>query len=316
MKTIRSRVAEDRCAGALVGLAVGNVLGLGFEGIRRSELRQIWPGGSLSAPLRELVQPWDDDLAMAMELAWHLDGTGGDVEPAELLQRYVRWYAENGRGIGNLTREVLELAVEGSRVSPAERVWRRRGGSASDSSAGNGAVMRVAPVGVRFRQDPERVVGNALADAALTHYDPLCQWTSAAAAVLVADMIEERVTPLDLFLPAQGCPDPTLKLILEEPPLDIEGGNFDGHDMGYTLHAWKVALWASHAPGDYQKLLQRVIRCGGDTDTNGAVAGAVLGARFGLGSIPAKWTQAVRDLKLIHDVALKLHRLGLPRAGE
>ena len=294
---------ESRSIGALVGLGVGNILGMQFKGMPGTEVRRIIPGKNLPVPLRELALPWDDDLAMAMELAEHLVENGGDIGPTKLLERYKRWSIENGRGIGMLTREVLELAQTESIVSPAERAWRLRGGSAGGSAAGNGAIMRVAPVGIRFRRDPVRVVRNAIEDARLTHWDPLCQWTSAATAILIADMIMDRVTPLEETLPSLGCPAPLTKQILEEPPIDIESAQFDGPDMGYTLHAWKIALWVSHTPGSFERLLARIIRCGGDTDTNGAIAGAILGARFGNETIPASWLDPMHDRRRIEQAA-------------
>ncbi len=308
-KETESEARAQRSRGALVGLAVGNIFGLPFEGMSGVEVRRITPGGGLQPPLRELARPWDDDLAMAMELAEHLAEAAEDVRGDRLLERYVRWYQENGRGIGGLTQEVLELARSGSQAAPAERVWRLRGGSGG-TTAGNGAIMRVAPVGIRFRRDANRVISNALADARLTHWEPLCQWSAAGAAILVADRIEERVTPLDELFPTLGCPAPLLRRLMEEAPIDIESAPFDGPDMGYTLNAWKVALWASHAPGGFPEILQRVIRCGGDTDTNGAVAGAVLGARFGERSIPPVWLEAVHDIEKIRVAARRLHELG------
>jgi len=307
------RIAEEsRSVGTLVGLAVGNILGLKYEGWQGAEVRRVCPGGHLPVPLQELARPWDDDLAMAMELSEHLLESQNDIDSTVLLQRYTRWMTENGRGIGGLTREVLTLAQAGSLASPAERVWRARGGSAGTGTAGNGAVMRIAPVGIRYRRHLPDLVRNALVDARLTHWDPLCQWTSASTAVLISDLIMGRVTPLEEFLPEHGCPETALKSILEEPLIDIESSHFDGPSMGYTLHAWKVALWASHAPGTFRDLLQRIIRCGGDTDTNGAVAGAVLGARFGRESVPQEWTEPVRGLAHIQATALKLHSMGLP----
>lgn len=303
--------ALDRCEGALVGLAVGNVLGLPFEGWMGREIRRQWPGGVISPLLSELSQPWDDDVAMAMELALHLAEGGGDVQPEAMFARYREWMKSNGRGAAAIVREVLDLGWRGTSASAAERVWRSRGGSAGDT-ADNSAIMRVAPIGVRFRCDLDRLLRNAVDDAKLTHWDPLCTWTAAATAVLVADMIEERVTPLETFLAAAGCPESTVKKILEEPPIDVESGGFDDPDMSHTLRTWKIALWASHGTDDFQRGLQRVIRSGGDTDTNGAVAGAVLGARFGAQAIPHAWKEPVSDLGVIEETARRLHRLGIP----
>ena len=71
----------------------------------------------------------------------------------------------------------------------------------------------------------------------------------------------------------------------------------DGWDMGYTLKAMQVALWCARRAADFEKALIAVVNAGGDTDTNGAVAGAVLGARFGFDAIPRRWRDRVTKLR-------------------
>ena len=71
----------------------------------------------------------------------------------------------------------------------------------------------------------------------------------------------------------------------------------DGWDMGFTLKAMQVALWCADRAADFEEALIAVVNAGGDTDTNGAVAGAVLGARFGLDAIPRRWRDQVAELR-------------------
>ena len=71
----------------------------------------------------------------------------------------------------------------------------------------------------------------------------------------------------------------------------------DGRDMGYTLKAMQVALWCAYEATDFEEALIAVVSAGGDTDTNGAVAGAVLGARFGNDAIPPRWRDRVATLR-------------------
>ena len=75
----------------------------------------------------------------------------------------------------------------------------------------------------------------------------------------------------------------------------------DGWDMGYTIKAMQVALWCAHRAGDFEESLIAVVNAGGDTDTNGAVAGAVLGARFGSDTIPKRWRDQVAKLRADRD---------------
>ncbi len=71
----------------------------------------------------------------------------------------------------------------------------------------------------------------------------------------------------------------------------------DGSDMGYTLKAMKVALWCANQASDFEEAMVAVVSAGGDTDTNGAIAGAVLGARFGLEAIPDRWRERLAEIR-------------------
>ena len=84
-----------------------------------------------------------------------------------------------------------------------------------------------------------------------------------------------------------------------------EAIGLDGWDMGYTLKAMQVALWCAHRAADSEEALIALVHAGGDTDTNGAVAGAVLGARFGLEAIPKRWRDRVATLR-VDRVAMEL----------
>ena len=75
----------------------------------------------------------------------------------------------------------------------------------------------------------------------------------------------------------------------------------DGWDMGYTLKAMQIALWCARRATDFEEALIAVVNAGGDPDTNGAVAGAVLGARFGLNAIPGRWRGRVVKLQADRD---------------
>lgn len=286
-------------------------MGMEVKGKTGARIRRALPGGGLPSPFPQFALPWDDDLSMTYVLAAFLAEAGSEIDPKKLADRYVDWFKREPRGISPLVAEVLDLTSKGSIAPPAERIWHQRGGSAGES-ADNGAIARITPVGIRFRGDPQAVCRNALADARLTHWEPICQWTTVAFAVVLADTLEDRVTPLELFLPAHGCPPDVAKRVLEEPPLDIERARVDKGDQQNTIHAWRMALWASFVAKDFQHSIERLLRCGGATDANGAVCGAILGARFGCKEIPEAWRAAVSDLAQIESVADRLYRLGIP----
>ena len=183
----------------MVGLAVGNLLGIVCEGWPREEIRLAWPDG-----VREIEAgagcPDDDDLAQAVILAEACHGAEA-LDTEDLVRRFWVWGEENGLGMGHATR--MTLARYGGsppRRYGSRRVAARRRGSAlpkfqaarepvalpaleasrvawkdSDGkAAGNGAVMRCAPLAIRWRHDDAALVCNTVVSAAVTHWESRC----------------------------------------------------------------------------------------------------------------------------------------------
>ena len=149
----------------------------------------------------------------------------------------------------------------------------------------------------------------------VTHWDPRCVWSAVFVNLVIASLLREP-------------PDGALRLVeraeraretlgdalapfgIDAPvPEALDAANvtapgeigLDGWDMGYTLKAMQVALWCARRTADIEEALIAVVNAGGDTDTNGAVAGAVLGARFGLDAIPKRWRDRVARLRADRD---------------
>ena len=319
----------DRCHGTLVGLAVGNLMGIRQEGKPRWLLRQWYPEG-----IREIEAssgyPDDDDLAQAVILAEaSLAAETLDVE--DLVRRFWIWGEENGLGMGNLTKEVLTRfggarpqRAQGRGAKPrdptghsaldsAREVWENSGSKA----AGNGAVMRCAPVAILWIYDETELVRNTVTSAISTHYDPRCVWSSVLVNLALArllngaevdgtviprarsafETIGAALAPFGSANNTADVPSDVLEAFRSVPGPDLGAMRLDGHRMGYTLKAMQVALWCAREATDFEEALVAVVSAGGDTDTNGAVAGAVLGARFGNGAIPSRWRERVATLR-------------------
>ena len=135
------RDLTDRARGALLGLAVGNLLGLPVESEWHYDIARRYPGGLTDIDPREAHRPMDDDLAQAVDLAEALVA-GGDYAH-DFADRLVVWARENGRGIGITTGEVIrELSTGKPLPEPARTVYERR-----NRIAPNGGVMRLRPGG-------------------------------------------------------------------------------------------------------------------------------------------------------------------------
>lgn len=295
---------ESRFQGTLLGLAVGNLLGLPVEGVPAEAIRDLYPEGVREIEAFVARPPWDDDLAQAAALAELL--VAGAFTLEAWGERLVRWWRENGRGAGMLTRLVIEELQLGTRATEASRlVWERSGRQA----AGNGAVMRCAPVALRWRGDGARLVEAARLSALATHYDPRCVWSTVATLAAIAHALSGVPVELEELAEAlaqDGAPPECVRAV-EAVWGSIPGDlDLDGPDMGYTLKAMQVGLWCLQEPPAFEEGMVEVVSAGGDTDTNGAVAGAVLGARFGLEAIPARWLAAIPDRRQLEELSARL----------
>lgn len=308
------RDLTDRARGALLGLAVGNLLGLPVESEWHYDIARRYPGGLTDIDPREAHRPMDDDLAQAVDLAEALVA-GGDYA-RDFADRLVVWARENGRGIGITTGEVIrELSTGKPLPEPARIVYERR-----NRIAPNGGVMRCAPVAIARRQDPDLLVSDSATTCAVTHYAATCQWSCILVNAAIATLLN-RVTPdlpgLLAAARADGCPDlaaqaqsdgipaDTLDALSEgrQPPPDVSWLMRDHRLIGHTLLALQFGLWAAATPLDFEEAVIASVGAGGDTDTNAAVAGAVLGARYGASNIPQRWLACIPQRQRIERLA-------------
>lgn len=310
----------DRATGALLGLAVGNVIGLPSEFYSYHETRDAYPNGVIEPDPAEARRPMDDDLAQAVDLAEALL-SGGDCV-ADFERRIVRWLEDNGRGCGITTSEVVSQLARGVPVPEAARqVYESKG-----RIAPNGAVMRCAPVAIARLNDAERLITDSAAIATVTHYAPLCQWSCIVINAVIAQLIRGRQPDLAGILAAaqsdgstdlaaksrsDGIPSDTLDSIAAgvRSPADMTWMRRDHGLIGHTLLATQAGLWAAATPMEFEEAIVEVVSVGGDTDTNGAVAGAVLGARYGASAIPERWLSCVPERERIERLAVELLEL-------
>ena len=296
---------RDRGRGLMLGLAVGNALGVQAEFWEAGEIAAAHPEGLREIDSAERLHPWDDDVAQAVVLAEAMLAGDGRMNCEDLAQRLTAWFDQNGRGIGNLTYRIVEAWKRGV---PAADAARRAWEETHPRAAGNGAVMRCAPVALRWHRNGAVLVEESARSCLVTHFDPRCVMSCVALNVALAAALGGGT--VDLARLARAVPDEThdegqtadaIRAVLGETPetmqLDHEPGT------GYTLLALKVGLWAATAATDLEESLVRVVSLGGDTDTNGAVAGAVLGARFGAGAIPARWVESLREPQRLVELA-------------
>jgi ADP-ribosylglycohydrolase len=296
----------------MAGLAVGNVLGLAVESRSREAVQASLgaKGPFIRLPVEEATRDWDDDLAMAMALGECLARLPEDAARLDLqthLEAYLGWLRSGARGIGGLTREVLIKTLAGE-ARAAERVWQARC-DRGERPLGNGAAMRIAPLGLAFAGQPGLIAALAADEAALTHRDPACRQSAGLIALMAAALVRQERAPSLFVLSHAGPLLPEVSAALIPLSLDsLAARRIDGPDMGSTLLALQVAVSILTSGLPYAEALPWVIRQGGDTDTNGAIVGALLGARDGWVAIPQDWRACVAQGDRILDLGRRLLR--------
>ena len=304
---------SERARGAMLGLAVGNLLGLPIEGWHFREIDRSYQGGVFDIDPREAVRPMDDDLAQAVELGEALL-EGGD-HLGGFANRLVIWARENGRGMGRLTRRVIQELEAGHAPPEAARLVYE-----FNPIAPNGGVMRCAPLALARHGQPETLVSDSAATCVVTHYASTCQWSCIIVNAVIA-MLLRGATPdlraLTSAAVADGAPDLLAAALDDGIPAGILSAVEEGTPVasdaswlrreqvliGHTLLALQCGLWAAETPLDFEVALRQVVTAGGDTDTNAAVAGAVLGARYGTSAIPERWLECVPGRDRIEGLA-------------
>ena len=289
----------DRARGVLVGQACGDALGVPYEFVKPPAGEPQMVGGGLGpyAP-----GEWSDDTQMSICIA-RVAATGADLTSQDALDEiaagFEDWLASGATDVGAQTRSVLHVASR-SDGRPNERLraasfahFERTG-----RAAGNGALMRTGIVGLTRLGDRDHTAASARAVAELTHADPLAGescilWSEAIrVAVLTGEL--DLTDGLDL-LPTQrrSLWGDIISAAEATAPQSFSPN-------GFTVTALQAA-WAaicSTAPGDgpsnhLRSALTAAVHIGDDTDTVAAIAGALLGGRYGLAAIPATWCKSI-----------------------
>ena len=282
------RALHDAAAGALLGLFCGDALGMPYE----TQPPEAIPERLEMEEARLGRGTYTDDTQMAIALAESLLRCDG-IDDDDLARAYAEAF-DPERGYGPGTTEVVRLWRSG--VGPrdaARKLFAGRG------SMGNGAAMRVAPVGVRYAFEPRRCEDASRRQASLTHAHPEAIGGAAAVAAAVASAMrgeDDHLTPAHAA--ARGSLMPTAieraadlaKAMLPSPAQAAA-------ELGSTTAAIQsvpAALLAASAP-TFEEAVTYAVRCGGDTDTVAAMAGAIAGARHGASAIPQRWLDALED---------------------
>lgn len=309
---VPSERSVDSARGAILGTAIGDALGRPAEGRHPAGLRgqeeafrdfQPW-GGHYSGPKGTIT----DDTQLTMCVAQSLLATRGRIDPEDLARRFVDWLP-NGRGTGH----TCVTAVY--RLQMGENWW-----TAGVASAGNGAAMRVAPIGIALGADTTLLCHDAALSALVTHADPMAVASAVGHAWLIAHLAGANASTLDptslvneLAAAIEVIDDPgaperewnqrpgktsaaiTLANRVREIPALLGkpiGEAFDYvYNGAFVLETLPAALWCffSYRDDPEEGVINAVLR-GHDADTVASMAAAYFGALHGVAAFPDRWT--------------------------
>jgi ADP-ribosyl-[dinitrogen reductase] hydrolase len=297
----------DRRRGALIGLAVGDALGAAVE-FRRPGTFPPVTGFRDGGPHRLNAGEWTDDTSMALALADSIATAGWNLN--DQAARYVQWwqfgtYSVNGRcfDIGITTRSALS-AFCGQKNALVS-------GDRSEEASGNGSIMRLAPVPIRYADlYPTKIdeLSRLAEESSLTtHASPQCLSACRYLAVILAALIHGDARD-DVLAP--NWP-PLLKLHKANPlhPLiwEIAQGSFRHKEppeivgSGWVVKSLEASLWAFNKSDTFEDAVLQAVNLGNDADTTGAICGQLAGAYWGESGIPAAMQQGLARTDLIEN---------------
>jgi len=293
--------SEDAAKGTLLGLACGDALGRPVEfrspaqiADQHGTLTDMVGHGTHGKPPGTVTDDTDLALCIARSLIEQSAFDGQHV-----ADRFAAWYENGPFDVGLMTADAITEYKSGTSWRDSGReVWQRR---PEGSNAGNGSIMRCAPHAIAFADYPDTLARVSKQSSAITHHDPRCQYGCVLLNHTIAGYLNDGDDPLtDAIARIEGeAPDELVETIRLVPALVDED---QLENTGYVVHTLQTSLYDALTADTAEEAIVTSVNRGGDTDTLGAVTGALAGARFGADVLPDRWLDTLEyrdDLELL-----------------
>lgn len=293
---------RERYVGALLGLACGDAIGTTVEFCPRGTFTPVtdMTGGG---PFSLKPGQWTDDTSMALCLAESLL-TKGCFDPVDQMGRYLNWWHW---GYLSATGSCFDIGITvRDALARFERSGEAYSGSPDPVSAGNGSLMRLAPVVLFAHPDMKSVLRLAADSSRTTHGAPeaieCCQ--------LFAEVISAALSgkPKDALLENLQCAAQTEKVAAIASGAFIGKAEGDIKGSGYSVASLEAALWCFFNTDSFSDAVLRAANLGDDADTTAAITGQLAGAFYGVGAIRADWLEKISMRAEIEEMAVKLYQ--------
>jgi ADP-ribosyl-[dinitrogen reductase] hydrolase len=281
VSTIKMKATISRAQGCLLGQLAGDALGSLVEFRTPQDIKDQYPQG-----VRELADGG----------TWNTVA-GQPTDDSEMALLLARMLADHGRYDPAKARKAYEFWLDSGPFDCGMTISSGLRGDPNPDSQANGAMMRISPLGIfGANYDLSQVAQWARQDAAITHPHQVCLQTNALFTMAIAHAVRQGCDARNLYcqivtwaeeMKVDGNLIDTIRGAAETPPADYV------HQQGWVLTALRNALWQLlHAPNLEEAVVDTVMR-GGDTDTNAAICGALLGAVYGRKAVPIQWVESL-----------------------
>ena len=312
--TTKETTKLDRYRGCLLGLACGDAVGTTVEFKAPGSFPKVidMTGGG---PFGLKPGQWTDDTSMALCLAESLIECGG-FDPRDQMERYVRWWKQ---GYMSSNGRCFDI---GNTVSAALRHFQRTGeplaGSTDPNTAGNGSIMRLAPVPMFYLNQPEVAIEQSGESSRTTHGAQTavdaCRYLGGLLVGAINGVSKEALLSLN-YSPVPGYWD---RQPLHPDIAAIAAGSYKRKNppairgTGYVVASLEAALWAFYRSDNFREGCLQAANLGDDADTTAAVYGQIAGAFYGASGIPAIWLERLAERALIEELIEGLYKTNFP----
>lgn len=302
---------EARYKGCLVGLAVGDALGVPLEfQPRKAPIPQVTEmvGGG---PFQLKPGEWTDDTSMALCMAQSLIDKDG-FQPPDIMDKFWLWVEKGYMSSNGHMFDIGDTTIEA--LTNYRKTGDALGSGVKDpKKAGNGSLMRLAPIPMFFKGYDDYIAYASLSSM-LTHAAPNAVCACAYYSGLIRGALEGA--PKEMLLSPLFCPNMLhwQNISMEPDVFDIAMGCYKTKTedqiktTGYVLHTLEAALWCFHTTNTFSEGLIKAVNLKEDSDTTGAVYGQLAGAYYGIPMIPQRWIDKIAHSDMILEIADTLYQ--------
>lgn len=292
-QTVREveKTVQEKFSGTLLGGAVGDALGAPVEFMsaqdisnRHGKVKRMLGGG----PFGWGVGEYTDDTTMMLCIAESLVEKK-ECDPKDIANRFVAWYKKEPKDIGNTTKRALSRLAGGCSIHEA----------GDRRAPTNGSVMRCAPIGLVFATDEEKLIQASLEVSAITHAYIDAKMSCVFISLMIAGLVNGKKRK-DAYHEAVRKTR-YLDRNFVKKYIDF---SYKPNTNGLAVDTMLFATSSFMKAGSFREAVTNAVNLGGDTDTIGAVTGALAGAFFGVSAIPTKWSSHINPRPARHFIKL------------